>query len=257
MATNGKQYVVGKGQIYFDPFVPGTFTKTGEDYMGNTPEFSTAQDQSTLDHYDSDAGLNVKDESVVIEQNVTGTLVTDNISVENVARWFGGDVDNVTVAAATAIVETHDVTLGRYVQLGATTSSPSGARKITNLVVKVGATTILQPGNYEADLDRARVYIEPDSTDIADGDTVEFTYDQAATTRTTIIGKGSPVAGSLRFISRNPIGPQKDYYFPYVKLTPNGDYALKGDEWQQIPFSFEVLKKDAATERVYIDGVPA
>ena len=30
-------------------------------------------------------------------------------------------------------------------------------------------------------------------------------------------------------------------------------FLLKGDEWQQVPFSFEVLKKDAATERVYID----
>lgn len=91
MATsaNGKQYVVGKGRVYFAPFVPGTFDfDGGEDYMGNTPELSTSQDQSTLDHYDSDSGLNVKDESVVTEQNVTGTLVTDNISVENVARCF-------------------------------------------------------------------------------------------------------------------------------------------------------------------------
>lgn len=254
MATSGKQYVVGKGRVYFDPFLPGTFTPTGEDYMGNTPELSTSQDQSTLDHYDSDSGLNVKDESVVTEQNVTGTLVTDNISVENVARWFGGEVDDMTVAAASGLTETKVVNRGRYIQLGTSPLMPSGRRNITTLVVKDGATTITQAGNYEVDLALGRVYIEPDSAAISDGDSITFEYSQAASTRQVIIGKGAPVAGALRFISANPIGPQKDYYYPYVKLTPNGDYALKGDEWQQIPFSFEVLKKDAATERVYIDG---
>jgi hypothetical protein len=43
---------------------------------------------------------------------------------------------------------------------------------------------------------------------------------------------------------------------PYVKLSPNGDYALKGDEWQQIPLSIEVLKA-SGKEAIYRDGVPA
>lgn len=254
MATSGKQYVVGKGKVYFDAFVPGTFTKTGEDYLGNTPEFSTAQDQSTLDHYDSDSGLNVKDESVVTEQNQTGTLVTDNISPENIARWFGGEIDVVTVASATGVTEDQTVKLGRFVQLGSSPAQPSGTRKIASLVVTKGATVVAAAGNFEADLALARVYIEPDAVAIDEGDELTFTYNQEAITRDTIIGKGGAVAGALRFISANPIGPQRDYFFPYVKLTPNGDYALKGDEWQQIPFSFEVLKLDATTERVYIDG---
>lgn len=255
MATSGKQYVVGKGRIYFAPFKPGTFEfDGGERYLGNTPEFSTSQDQSTLDHYDSDSGLNVKDESIITEQNMTGALVTDNISVENVADWFGGEVDGLTVAAATGLDETIEVKRGRYIQLGITALTPSGTRSVTNVVVKNGATTVTAAGNYEVDLALARVYIEPDAAGIADGDDITFEYDQAAITRQIIIGKGAPVAGALRFISANPVGPQKDYYFPYVKLTPNGDYALKGDEWQQIPFSLEVLKKDATTERLYIDG---
>ena len=78
-------------------------------------------------------------------------------------------------------------------------------------------------------------------------------YDIEAGTRKTVIGKGVQLAGALRFISANPIGTQKDYYWPYVKLSPNGDFNLKGDEWQQIPFTFEVLKKDATTARVYIE----
>ena len=72
--------------------------------------------------------------------------------------------------------------------------------------------------------------------------------------RTAHFGAGTEVRGALRYISTNPVGPKKDVYWPYVKLTPNGDFSLKGDEWQTIPFTFEVLKKDNVTPRVVIDG---
>lgn len=253
MATAGKDYVIGKGRVYFNPFVKGTKTPTAEDYLGNTPELSTAQDQSTLDHYDSDSGLNVKDASVITEQNMTGNLVTDNISLANVARWFGAELEGLTIASATGVIETHDAMLGKYIQLGTSPATPNGRRKIASLVVTSGVTTVAAPGNYEVDLAMARVYIEPDAPDIEEGDELTFTFNQEAVTRTVVIGKGTQLSGSLRFISDNPIGSQKDYFWPYVTLQPNGDFALKGEEWQQIPFTFEVLKLDAITERVYIE----
>lgn len=251
---SGKEYVIGKGQVLFDKFLPGTKTGTGERYLGNTPELSTSSDEETLDHYDADSGLNVKDESVTIEQNVTGSLVTDNINMENVAMFFGGEVESATIVAGVGLTETHKVRRkGVWVQLGSTVAFPQGARKVVNVVVKKGAATIDQADNYDVDLDLARVFIETDAPGIALDDDLIYTYDQEATTRRTTVGKGTEVRGALRFVSFNPIGPKKDYFWPYVKLSANGDFSLKGDEWQQIPFTFEVLKKDAATERVYID----
>lgn len=248
-----KDYVVGKGRVYFNPFLPGTKTPTIERYLGNTPELSTTSDSSTLDHFDADSGLNVKDESVTIEQNVTGSLVTDHISPENVAMFFGGTVGDVIVAPATALTENHAAKLGRWVQLGVNTLNPTGVRGITNLVITIAAAPVTQAANVEVDLDLGRVYIEPDAPGIEDDDVLTFTYDIVGSTRTQIIGSGSEVRGQLRFISANPVGSQKDYFYPYVKLSANGDFALKGSEWMQIPFSFEVLKLDATTERVYID----
>jgi hypothetical protein len=253
MATEGKDYVVGKGRVYFAAFAEGTKIAGPERYLGNTPELSTSSDESTLDHFDADSGLNVKDESVTIEKNITGTLVTDHISPENVAMFFGGAVGEVVIAPATALTETVANVRGRYVQLGVNEANPTGARDITTLVVKVGVVTIAQPNNYEADLDLGRVYIELDSPDIDDTDPVIFTYNIAGSTRTQIIGSGTEVRGALRFISANPVGSQTDYFWPYVKLSANGDFALKSDEWMQIPFSFEVLKLDATTERVYAE----
>lgn len=254
-ATPGKDYVIGKGRLFFDPFPTGTKTGTGELYFGNTPELSTSSDQETLDHYDADAGLNVKDESVTIEDNMTGQFVTDNISPDNVSLFFGGERGMTTVTAATAVVETFtDVKLGRFLQLGAGALTPSGVRNVTNVVVKVGAVTVAATGNYEVDLELARIFIESDAVGIVEGDDVEVTYDIEAGTRDVIVGRGTEIRGALRFISANPVGTQKDFYWPYVKLVANGDFSLKGDEWLQIPFSFEVLKKDATTERVYIDN---
>lgn len=254
MATEGKDYVVGKGKVYFDQFPVGTKVGLGERYIGNTPELSTSQDESTLDHYDADSGLNVKDESVTIEKNVTGQMVTDNISPENVAMLFGADLEKLTIVGATAVAETfNDVRQGTWLQLGLTEDTPTGARDVVNVVVKIGATTVLAPTNYEVDLDLARVYIEPGAPGIADGVDLIITHDVTAGTREVIIGKGTEVRGALRFISANPVGSQKDYFWPYVKLTANGDFSLKSDEWQSLPFAFEVLKKDTNTERVYVD----
>lgn len=255
MAGENKEYVVGKGELYFDKFATGTLVGEGERYLGNTPELTMSGDQSTLDHYDSDNGLNVKDESVVIEDNKTGTLVTDNISVENIGMMFGADPEAVAVAGATALVENFTVAKkGRWVQLGVDEDQPMGARNITNFVLKKGSTTITQPGNYEIDPVNARYFIEGDAADIEVDDVLIATYDQVATQRQLVVEGGSSVSGALRFMSKNPVGPQTNYFWPYVKLTLNGDFALKGDEWQQIPFTFEVLQK-TGYKRVYAERV--
>ena len=59
----------------------------------------------------------------------------------------------------------------------------------------------------------------------------------------------------LMFLANNPKGADFHYYLPWVKITPNGDYAMKGDEWQQIPFSLEALKP-VGGPAILMDGVP-
>jgi len=46
---------------------------------------------------------------------------------------------------------------------------------------------------------------------------------------------------SLKFVTDNPIGPNMTYKFNKVKLTPNGDFKLVVEEWQEMNFSFEGL----------------
>lgn len=266
MAQSGKQYIIGRGRLFFDEFAPGTKSGGGERYLGNTPELSSASDSERLDHYDSDEGLNVKDESILLENNLSLSFTTDNISPENIALWFAGTSEPFTVASAEDQVDVFEgVTLGRFLQLGTSANTPTGARNVTNVVVsKVvpgpapedpPTTEVVDAeGNLEIDLESGRIYLEPDATDILSGDTLSIAYDIEPSTRTIIIGKGQEIRGSLRFISKNPVGAQRDYFWPYVTISSNGDYALKGSEWQQMSFTAEVLKKDGSTERVYIDA---
>lgn len=253
MAGPGKNYVVGKGKLYFNPFVEGTTTLTAERYLGNTPELSTTSDEETLDHFDADSGLNVKDESVTIEKTVTGQFVTDNIDMENAAMFFGGTIEDQVITAVTGATETHNAKLGRFVQLGINTANPTGARTITSLVITKAGTPVVAAGNYEVDLALARVYLEPDAADIDAEDPLLYTFNITGSTRTIMEGAGKEQRGALRFISANPVGSQKDFYWPFVKLTPNGDFNLKSDEWLQMPFTFEVLKLNDTTERVYAE----
>jgi len=261
----GKNYILGRGKVFFDRFaanaiVTATTRGEGERYLGNTPEFSTTSSVENLDHYDSDGGVKTKDGSVQLSLDRSGAFTCDNITAENLALFFQGDASTLTQTAATGVVEVlNDVKHERFYQLGVSTSTPSGVRKVTNVVVKKGAgytTTVTQAGNYEVDEVTGRVYILSGSTDIPNDTDIQVTYDIQASTRETVISKNQSIYGAVRFVSDNPTGPNRDIYLPYVKLSPDGDYQLKGDDWQVMGFQVEVLKKASNIEAIYVDGRP-
>lgn len=66
-----------------------------------------------------------------------------------------------------------------------------------------------------------------------------------------LIGAAHQIFGSIEFLSDNAIGTNMNYWFPYVNLAPNGNFALKGDAWQTLSFTAEALKRDTVTERFY------
>lgn len=264
-------YVVGRGTVYFDQFKKGSNTKTGELYFGNTPEFTISTDSETLDHYSSDNGLRVMDASVLLEASVSGTFTCDNINAENLALWFLGDVVTSIQTKQTDVIETFpSVTRGRYYQLGTTDTNPTGVLNVDKVVVvsaspdvaiSTGSGSITDiPGvkvvpatDYEIDLEKGRIYVEMDAKELAGNVQMGVQYDVGATKRTLVIGKSNMVYGALRMISDNPVGENKNYFFPKVTLAPDGDYALKGDDWQVMSFSYKAMQLNSRTQRVYID----
>lgn len=276
-SSNDQNYVVGRGRLFFDKFADGcNNSEHGELYFGNTPELSLSSDTETLDHYSSDYGLREKDLTVMLEHSRSGSFVTDHISQDNLALFFLGDRTKVTQTQVTGAKEVFEnVMLGRHLQLGTSEALPMGVRNIENLLIYVadkdtsinlgdgdistieGVTKVNFAGQVEYDLALARIYIEPTATEIKDGQQVIVQYDIAAQTRDLIIARNRMIYGSLRFLSANPVGDAKDFFWPKVMLQPDGDYALKGDDWQQLGFTFSVLRKDRKSEQVYIESSSA
>lgn len=257
MAT--KQHTYGSGELSFAPFitsdgqVPSAFR-----YLGNTPEFSLNSEVESLDHMDSDHGIKQKDDSVITSVDQSGAIVTDNLAKENLAIFFLGTSSSLSVSSSTATIENITaIAFGTY-QLGATAANPTGVRNISAVVVTNGLAglslvTYVAGTDYVIDAaDGTITFIEGGT--IASGGPAKITYDNAATTREQIISGNTMAEGALRFKSFNATGPQRNYFMPWVKLTPNGEFNLKGDDWLTLPLNVEVLKKGSLAS-VYADGV--
>ncbi|QJI52240.1 structural protein [Cronobacter phage JC01] len=266
-------YVVGRGSLYFNKFKKNSNTpETGELYFGNTPEFTITSDSETLDHYSSEQGMRNLDARVMLEYTPGGSFTCDEINADNLALHFLGENTNITQLQMTDRKEIIPVLKrARYYQLGIDDVTPSGVRNINNLqivvasvdssislgagdVTSIPGATVLPADNYEVDLANGRIYIEPDASAVgAEGMQAAVQYDVDPQVRNMVIGKADMIYGSLRFISDNPVGGNKDYFFPKVALTPDGDYALKGDDWQVMSFTFSAMKLNSRTAYMYID----
>jgi hypothetical protein len=125
-------YVIGRGRIYFAPYLPETTTPGAEGYFGNTPSLEVTQANTDLKHYSSEEGLKIQDMAVTLQKDITVQFGCDNISLPNLAQWFGADtsvVDQIATVGA-AITENFTVVAGGFYQIGATDANPLG---ISNL----------------------------------------------------------------------------------------------------------------------------
>lgn len=262
----GRNYTLGRGRLYFDRFTPaqvaaGIAAATvgeGERFFGNVPEISITSSEDVLDHFASTGGIRVKDDSVSLQLDRTGSFTTDNISQENMALLFLSDgASSVTQTSLTAVTHEVSASPGFFYQLGQSVSLPTGHRVVSSVVVKTGspgfAVTVAALNNYEVDEALGRIYVLPGSVGIPANTIIQVTYNVAAGTRQQVVSKSQSIYGALHWVSDNPKGTNNDMLLPYVKMSPDGDYSLVGDDWATMGFTFEVLTKGALAS-VYIDG---
>lgn len=258
MANN---YTLGRGKVHFARFKPGTKDPDGFFYIGNTPEFSLTIESNSLDHYSSDFGIREKDESVPLEVNRTGSLTTDNIDPKNVALFFFGDDSVITTAAAAGQSETISaINAGHSYKLGSSSANPAGvfgldtATPVT-CATNPGGTALVEGTDFEVDYENGIITFIEGSAVATTGADIDVNYAIAANSRSRVISGSEPVEGAMMYVTKNPKGDDSVIYLPYVKIAPNGDYALKGDDWQTIPMSIEILKL-TGQEAIYRDGKP-
>lgn len=251
-------YTLGRGKLYFARFKTGTTTPGGERYLGNSPDVSFSSDSQRLDHYNSDSGVRIKDASVLLQMDYAGGVSLDDIQFENLALLFLGNSGVETVAAKTAQTETFTgVNEKLSYQLGTTAATPTGVRSVTGVGVKdatTSSTTYVAGKDYLLDETTGRITIMEGTTIPKDGG-ITVTWASEAYTHEFAISDADTIEGSLRYVADNPAGDNIDFFMPWVQLTPDGDYALKGDDWQVMSFTLAILKK-GDLKAVYANGRP-
>jgi hypothetical protein len=246
-----KKYTLGRGEIYWDD-------GTGERYIGNSTALNISIESETLDHFASDRGVRTKDDSVLLELNRTGSLATDNISKENLALFFMADMLTITQTAVAVVDEAINAVLpGRFYQLGKTVANPQGVRGVTAVTVTIAPSTVaVLNTDYTLDAALGRIYIIEGGAIVADDDLI-VDYTPVANTRQRIVtNANATLTGALRYIAYNPKGDNNDYYMPLVTLRPEGEFALKGDDWIVMNFALEI-GEPSNMAALYIDSRPA
>lgn len=251
--------VLGRGKLYFERFQPNTDTPIGgERFLGNCPSFALSVETQELDHYKSTEGLRIKDQSVTLQIDMTGTITCDNVDKTNLALFFFGTSEVATQGALTGQTDTFTATPGAYYQLGRSTTNPAGLRQVTVNSVTIDPagtpSTATVGDDYTVDAVLGRIQIVEGGA-ISEGDTIEVGYDVAAHSRNRIISGSNVVYGGMRFIAFNPVGENTDFFMPKVAVRPNGEFNLLGEDWQQFSFNLEVLRR-GTDENIYADGRP-
>ena len=281
MALNN--YVLGRGKIHLarvhgDAKQPGQFR-----YVGNTPEFNLTAETEDLEHTNPDRGINEVDARVQLSVTRTGSLIMDDIQPENLSLFFFGArqsgaraadaVDQTEVfsgARLSEILEKDDE--NTEIVIGIRPDDPTGARSIDaanitlageNSAANPVAVMLAEDVDWEVvDALRGTIrLISTGKTFTAAGDAVlseiTITYRRAAITaddNLVITSGNTAFEGALRFVEDNPEGDDNEWFLPLVTLSPNGDLALKGEEWRQIPLSIAVQKPAGSVEAIYLNG---
>ena len=241
------ELVLGRGEVYFDRFIPGTRTGEGERYIGNTTSFQIERRLEHVESRSSFGGVAVRNFRTPTSENTVITFISDHISADNAADWLGASVTQLTEASVPQQTETHTLRAGGFYQLGLSLQPGIGVRNLFATVVSVAGEVL--SGIY-LDENNGRFGIPASRTDL-NGLVATVTYEVRSNTNEKIETASKVVRGSLRFISRNAHGKNKNYFIPHVLLSPKDQMNLKGDEWLSLTFEADVLSSMV----VYESGV--
>ncbi|QTG12364.1 hypothetical protein G6M86_03510 [Agrobacterium tumefaciens] len=250
--TSNATLVIGRGELYFDRFAAGTLKGEGELYLGNTPGFTVSRTVDEVERFTSYGGQQIQIDSLITREVHSADITTDNISMENIGLWFGSEPDQTGQVAIGDYTETIKVKKERWYQLG-TTIEPFGVRHVEPDIVFIRNGDPLDAEmNLILDRTEGRFYVMGESDAIQDGDilTVIFQWRQSSTVN--VVDSAKELVGSLRYISKNPVGSVISYFFPYVRLKPSSQIDLKGDGWQELSFDADIRKLNALTNFVYV-----
>lgn len=232
-AANGDKLVLGRGAVHFDRFT-GAGASTGLRLLGNVEEMTISTTDETVDKYSSVEANSPLLASVPVRRTVELVLTLSEWQAANLALALMGNEATVAQSSGTAATVTlADVKKGRAYEIG--------AYRVTNVVVKVGASTKTLNTDYTLDATFGVITILA-SGGILDDDDVVVTYDKPAKTISKVQGGAAgAIKGALRFYSDNLSGPNYRLAVWKCSVIPEGETGFISDEFGNYQLRLKVL----------------
>ncbi len=256
--------VNGKGSLIFftlpDNGDPRMFDPAGH-LVGNTTAIAGSTDTEKLEHFNEASGFRNKDLSRIIQVNRSVKLTTDNISPLNVAYTMLGKYipesrgTDETIYTEYLVVSALDraFSLGFAAQQEAgLIKGPHGVQAISLQGVSVatgdGDTTPYTKGdtplrrNTDFFVDEGAGIVQPSlGGTISVGDVIAVEYKLRAFEQDIIISSEDQATVRLMYVPDNPFGTNLGFVIPKASVNPDGDFAMKGGDFQEISLMCEVL----------------
>jgi len=250
--TNPEDYNLGRGKLYFAAIDATTEKPISWRFLGNAPAFTITTDIETLEHFSSQEGLKTLDKEVTVSRKVTMNWTLDEWNDENLADLFSGGKSTPTNAAVAGFSEYQmvadgDITALRYYDV----VNSSGVRAYDldtgDLTVKTtNATpvTLALGTDYEEDLEFGRIFLLNSSavqTAITNVEGLDITLAAkagAVDINEVRVQTQTAITGAIKFISENAVdGFKREFQFHKVTVKADGELALIGDDWGEMPFT--------------------
>ncbi len=233
-------------QAYWTPYVSGAFG--AEEDFGLIDELSTSFSEESLKHTSRQCGsVGIADRTASSSIEITGAIVTPEISPNMIARAFKGKLTELPVAAGTTTEAPVIMTLldTRYAIGKAHLSSVEVWDTAGQTGVQYVETT-----DYVINYDYGTI-LAVDGGAITALDEVFVTFDNAAYNEWTIAGFTSSAAqGKLRVIAcAVEDGMDVEYTFELVSLSMDGDYSIvSAEDFLAMPLKMDVLSDSTITD---------
>jgi hypothetical protein len=187
---------------------------------------------------------------------VEGEVVTGAGGAAGVVLAVTGDAltGTLTIARTNATDFVDDEAITGDIAGDATVNSTTGGTAGTGTPIvfvqdATGTTTYIAGTDYEISTSLkddviGRIKILSGGT-IVEGESLHVTYGYAETTYHTLKAyQQTQVEGTLRFVSDNPAGDNRELSIWRCSLTPSGDTAMIGDDWSTLGFAGKILKDE-------------
>lgn len=250
------ELVLGRGEVFFDRFNEGARVGVGERYIGNTPSFQITRNVRRAARKSSYRGQVHEEMGHILSEEIDLSIVTDNISWQNLADWFNaGPFGQQTLPGSELVpfTETFPVYYDRYYQLGKA-DTETGTLSVDSVTgVRTANQAVLREGiEWTIDRQRGRIYILDNAPRVQNGGNITVSYFKRSSGVFRAFARTTELYGSIRYIARNQVGPLTDYFFPMVRLTPQGAFDQKGDQFQQIRYAASAMRLTPGTPLVYL-----